>query len=246
MRKILFALALLGSAVYGSAAAAVIINPPDSPTPGPTQATVYAGEQVTFSGTPTAGAETVVFTIKDWNDSVVYSSGSLPATDSVSFTWFPLFDGTYKVEENSYVGGEKTGTSTVVYVSATRPDATGAVTGGGWFRGDAGRDSFGFVGQVLKNGTIKGSVEFQDHGKRVNLKSSTVDWVYAPNAQQGYISGTCTLNGSGTHRFFLEVNDRGEPGTSDSLKIWVYNEAGTVLWSYDQILDGGNIQIKSK
>lgn len=243
MRKVLLALAVLGSAVYGSAAGVFI--PP--PTEGPVQATVIEGEKVTFSGPPAVGAETVEFTIKDSGGSVVYDSGPLPATGgTVTFDWFPLFDGTFTVEEHSYVGGVSVGTSPVVYVQSVRPDAYGAITGGGWFTASTGRDSFGFVGQVLKNGTIKGSVEFQDHGKKVNMKSSALDWVYASSAEKGYISGTCTLNGQGTHRFFLEVADRGEPGTSDSLKVWVYDAEGTLLWSYESVLDGGNIQIKAK
>lgn len=243
MRKILLAFAVMAAAAYGSAAR-VVLQPPSE---GPTQATVLEGEKVTFSGAPTPGAETVEFTIKDSGGSRVYGSGQLPATGgTVTFDWFPLFDGTFTVEEHSYVGGTKVGSTPVVYVQSVRPDAFGAITGGGWFAASAGRDSFGFVGQVLKNGTIKGSVEFQDHGKRVNMKSTLLDWVYAPSAEKGYISGICTLNGQGTHHFFLEVADRGEPGTSDGLKVWVYDAEGALLWSYESFLDGGNIQIKAK
>jgi hypothetical protein len=60
-----------------------------------------------------------------------------------------------------------------------------------------------------------------------------------PGAMQGQIYGEATIDGASSYTYRIAVEDRGEPGTSDT--YWIILSNG-----YDSgrhTLDGGNIQI---
>lgn len=192
------------------------------------------------------GASSVQFYVLDSRANVVFSSGVIPvgSDGSVSMTWSPPFADTFTVWAVSYdSSGSEMGRQQVLLVSVYQPDSQGFITGGGWLEVSGYRRTFGFVAQVQRNGTVKGSLEYQRHGLGMNLKSYAVDWVYAPNAGEGYFSGWATINGAGAYRFYTAVLDSGEPGRGDFFALWVYTPDGSMVFADWGYLDGGNIVI---
>ena len=90
---------------------------------------------------------------------------------------------------------------------------------------------------------MQGNLEFQDHNAGMTIQSETMQWVYAPNQVDAYFSGTCSLNGMNGYTFFVQVRDLGQPGGSDEMSIWVYDEFNTLVYSAGASLTGGNIVI---
>ncbi|MBS1725658.1 MAG: hypothetical protein JST51_02985 [Armatimonadetes bacterium] len=219
-----------------------------TPDPQPISATVYATDEVTFNGTVTNGADLVEIDITTPGNEEVATLTAYPDADgNFSVIWFPPVDSTYTVQAETYLNGTELSKQTIGFVSAIRPDAAGHITGGGWYNYPNGKDTMGFVAQVLSNGSIKGNFEFQDHEGLMNFKSTSLDWVYAPTCTDGYFTGYCKLNGSGNYRFFVHVVDNGEPGTSDSVDFSVYDpNSGALLFSYSKTFSHGNVQIHCK
>lgn len=240
-------------ALVGLAHSALIAFPPiddgggGEPVSEPATADVIEGEMVTMEGTVENGADQVVFTVSDSDGNVHYSGSSFPDEDgNVEFYWFPLYDGTYTVTAVSYENGVEIGDVTIAIVNAIRPDAFGFITGGGWYQKDGQRNNFGFNAQVLKNGNIRGNLQYQDRVNGHNIHSNSVNWVYAPNCNMGYFSGTCTLDGVSGYKFFVAVRDFGEPATDDGFDLWVYDSNGNLMFSHEADLYGGNIKIHCK
>lgn len=248
--KALSILVLTLAAAASHAAAAIGIGPigGGGGTTDPISATVFASDEVTFNGTVTNGADSVKIEIETPGDQPVATLVTSPNLDgSFSAIWFPPADATYTVQATSYVNGIELSKQTVALVSAVRPDAAGHITGGGWYQLEGGKDTMGFVAQVLGNGSVRGNFEFQDHSGQKNFKSTSVDWVYAPNCSEGYFSGVCKMNGAGSYRFFVHVFDNGEPGTADSVEFSVYDPvSGALQFSYSKTLSHGNVQIHCK
>lgn len=243
MKKVFLTAALLIGAV-ASHAAGFVIGPIGGGGGDVTTTVVYKGDQVAMTSEVLNGADSVNFTVKDQFGSVVYSGSDVTdENNQVDFVWFPLFDGTFTVEAESFLGDLSLGSAVVDLGTSIRPDASGFITGGGWYQVGSVRDNFGFNAQVLGNGNVKGNLQFQDRTLGVNVHSNLVDWVYAPNCQVGYFSGWCKLNGVGNYRFFVEVRDNGEPGTNDEMLLWVYDANGNLMFNYGGRIDGGNMQI---
>lgn len=215
------------------------------PPPEPISVTVYSTDLVTFSGVVVNGADEVKLEITTPGDELVATLTAEPdPLGNFAANWFPPVDATYTVEANTYLNGGLLTSQVVGFISAVRPEASGHITGGGWYKLNGGKDTMGFVAQVLGNGSVRGSFEFQDHSGTKNFKSSLVDWVYAPNCQEGYFSGVCKLNGAGSYRFFVHVFDNGEPGSADSVEFSVHDPVtGALVYSYSQTLSSGNVQI---
>lgn len=213
--------------------------------PEPVSDTVFAGEQVTMSSTVISGADTVVVTVLDSSGAPHYSVTLHPDADGlIQFSWFPLFDGTFTVSAESFDDGQSLISEILGFVQVVRPEASGFVTGGGWFEEFGGKSTFGFVAQVMRDGRISGNLQFQDHASRWNWNSSVIDWVYAESPTKAYFSGWATRDRVQTFRFFAEVVDAGEPGRSDTLSLWVYDPVtGALQFHYSDYLTGGNIQI---
>lgn len=211
----------------------------------PISVTAYLDQQITFSGTASNGADSVVLEIETAGDQTVATLSTTPdLAGNFSVNWFPPVDTTYTVHAKTFLLGQELSCQPVAFVSAVRPDASGRITGGGWYVSSGGRDTMGFVAQVLGNGSVRGNFEFQDHGGSYNFKSTAVDWVYAPNCSEGFFSGVCKLNGVGSYRFFVHVVDNGEPGNDDSVEFNVYNPtSGALVYNYSQGLSHGNVQI---
>lgn len=238
MRKLL----AIGSLLLATSLAFPVGIGPIDNEDNPTTVTVFNGDQVHMEAEVFNGANEVVFKVTDSNGGLVYSGSDQPENGTVSFDWFPLTDGTFTVTTTSYLDGTLLGTETASLVSSVRPDASGFITGGGWY--DLGqRNNFGFVAQVLGNGSIRGSLEFQDRVNSASIKSTSLDWVFAPDCRNGYFAGFCRMNNSGNYRFFCHVIDNGEPGSSDWLELWVYDSNGNLMWFHQGTLNGGNIQV---
>lgn len=245
--KSLMSLVVFSIAAVSAQAAGVAIGPIGGGGGGDTSTTtvVMTGDQVTMESQVFNGADSVNYQIKTLDGAVIYSGNDTPDSSGlVEFTWFPLFDGTYVITAESFSGGSSLGTQLLDISTSVRPEATGFITGGGWFNVGNQKDNFGFNAQVLGNGNVKGNLEFQDRSLGKNVKSTSVDWVYAPNCTKGYFSGWCKINGAGNYRFMVEVDDLGEPGTWDRMNLWVYDAVtGNLIYSYSGQLNGGNIQI---
>jgi hypothetical protein len=105
--------------------------------------------------------------------------------------------------------------------------------------GDKG--TFGGNAMVPASGP-QGQEEYQDHGPAadMNVHSITIDAVTcSADGKSATIFGTATVNGSGSYNFRIDLQDLGEPGTSDTYRIRLSN-------GYDsgvQTLNRGNVQI---
>jgi len=96
-------------------------------------------------------------------------------------------------------------------------------------------------------GKPTGQHQYQDHGpvQPMNVHSinvlavvcSDIDGV--PGGKQAQIYGEATIDGAGSYKYRIDVEDRGEPGTSD--KYWIVLSNG--YNSGNQTLVGGNVQI---
>jgi len=204
---------------------------------------VAVGTSVDFQFTVVNGASMVQFEVYDSQGNRVYYTSAMPVPESgtLSWSWSPPFADTFTVWAVSDNGERQQ----VMIVTAYQPDASGFITGGGWLELGGTRQTFGFVAQVQRNGSIRGSLEYQDHGWQLNLKSFAIDWVYVPNASEGYFSGWATVNGSGNYRFYVAVWDSGTPGTNDAFMLWVYADTSLVYSAWGT-LAGGNLMIHAR
>ena len=245
MKAVLLLLSIFVAAFSGAAAIGPIGGGGGGGGSDPTSVTVYASDLVTFTGYTVNGADQVTIKITTPSGEAVTSLSSTPDPfGNISANWFPPVDATFNVIATTYLGGVELSTETVAIVSVVRPDASGHITGGGWYWNNPGKDTMGYVAQVLGNGNVRGNFEFQDHGNLYKFKSTSVDWVYAPNCTEGFFSGFTKMNGSGSYRFFVHVFDNGEPGSGDSVDFEVYNPtSGALIYSYGHQLTHGNVQI---
>ena len=162
---------------------------------------------------------------------------------SFSYTPVGFFYGedtfTYRVFDGTAYSAVAT-----VHITVRKPGSQGFITGGGNYFQNGTKRTFGLDAKVKSNGTVQGNLEFQDHALGLNVKSINVTWVYSPNPQDGYFSGACNMNGQAGYTYFVEVHDRGEPGTNDSFSVWVFDASGTQVYtSGGGLTTGGNIQI---
>jgi hypothetical protein len=87
-----------------------------------------------------------------------------------------------------------------------------------------------------------GQAQYQDHGPAASMRvhSTVVQSVTcSADGTQASIFGQATIDGLGTFDFRIDLEDLGEPGTSDTYRIRLSN-------GYDsgkQVLEGGNVQI---
>jgi hypothetical protein len=237
MTAFLLSLALLQGAFSAGVATGVVGGDEGGSSSEP----VAVGTPVNFEFTVVNGASSVQFEVYDSHGNRVYYTSPMAVSEegTVSWSWSPPFADTFTVWAVSD-GAER---QQVMLVTAYQPDASGFVTGGGWLELEGARQNFGFVAQVQRNGSLRGSLEYQDHGWRLNLKSFVIDWVYVPNPSEGYFSGRATLNGSGDYRFWVALWDGGTPGTSDLFMIWVYDSGNNLVYSAWGTLAGGNLVV---
>jgi len=135
------------------------------------------------------------------------------------------------------------------------------VTGGGWILAQAtckgkevSKKTFGFNAEELEDGTLRGNVEYVDHGAwddyekgyphvhGYEITGLTI------NGKEAWIQGFCRLNGDpGPYAFEVHVIDEDEPGKHDWFEISIdppinYFVAAELGFP-DDAGGGGNIQI---
>jgi len=185
-----------------------------------------------------------------------YTSNGTPGTDTIRACF-----------EERPVAVQRAGDDPRTCVTATKSwgETTGKVTGGGQIAGDplfgVGGDllsvpaivpsavgsgsqaSFGFV--VQSNGSPKGNLEYHDKLAGVRIKALDVTSLFITPVTCGLhaeFSGTAQVirsTGTTIEDFSVEVDDCGEPGTSDTLGITTDSYANG-----PSTLIGGNIQIR--
>jgi hypothetical protein len=120
------------------------------------------------------------------------------------------------------------------------PNTPGKVTGGGNVDMSSGKVTFGFVVQYSDGElTPSGNLTFKDHGANISLKATSFTMLNI-SGSHAEITGYATVNGESNVAFTLNLEDLGEPGSSDAFMIQIpalngYSAGGTIT--------GGNIQI---
>ena len=118
----------------------------------------------------------------------------------------------------------------------------GSITGGGRFFQNSRKCTFGFEARVRGNG-VQGNLEFQDQNMGFNVKGGTMASVYAPTLIDGYFSGACRVNNVTGYSYFVQVHDRGQPGSNDDFSVWIYDSNNVQVYTSGGLLSGGNILI---
>jgi hypothetical protein len=142
------------------------------------------------------------------------------------------------------------------------------VTGGGFIVDTDGKDSFGGNAMPMKDGTIRGEWEHQDHGTGDNAHGQAT-YLYCrvvpgpgpghPNGPQHnfvdnqvYFGGPArwSTNASWADGFWFDVvaEDHGEPGRKDTYQFTIRkyagpNSSGPIVYQTSGDLAGGNIQL---
>jgi hypothetical protein len=193
-----------------------------NPTPGIT---------VRFSVTgsvATSGSDT---TDVNGDAEFCYTGPALPGSDSISAY--------ADTNGNSVQGpGEPGDTATKEWVIPQSTPGCKVTYGGRIEASNGDKATFGGNAQA----PTKGQEQYQDHGSAVNLNVHSIDVqavTCSVDGTQASIFGEATVNGSGTFDYRIDLEDHGEPGTSDTYRI-------TLSSGYDsgeQVLESGNVQI---
>lgn len=113
----------------------------------------------------------------------------------------------------------------------------GKVTGGVRLAVPGGFATSGFEFLSRADGP-RGTLEFQDHARGLDLHTSTIEAVYV-SGEVAWVWGKVELEGA-TRRFRLRLVDAGEPGRGDRFELTVAPgyEAG-----FGETIEAGNVQI---
>jgi hypothetical protein len=131
-------------------------------------------------------------------------------------------------------------------VDCTSPGGHGPcydfVTGGGWITGtpSGDRGNFGFNAGFKPNSTTP-TVAFNyiDHNTGMHVQASTITLYKATSETGRHFEGACTVNGASGFKYWVDVEDNGEPGKDvDYFSISVSNG-----YKASGKLAGGNIQL---
>jgi hypothetical protein len=116
--------------------------------------------------------------------------------------------------------------------------SSGKVTGGVRISVPGGFATAIFEFMVGRDGTPRGTLEYQDHATGLNLHTATIEAVQVAG-DVAWIWGKAEVEGT-PQRFELRLVDAGEPGTADRFELTLAPdyEAG-----HDAPIEGGNVQI---
>ena len=112
-----------------------------------------------------------------------------------------------------------------------------STTGGGWIPVSTGKGTFGFVGAVQPDASVKGHIVYIDHTTGYQVQSTMIQTVSSSTCST-QITATGTDNVLGTVSITVNVTDGGAGGTNDMFSITTddYTAGPTAL-------GGGNIQV---
>jgi hypothetical protein len=106
--------------------------------------------------------------------------------------------------------------------------------------------TFGGNARSSETGVTEGQEEYQDHGpaQPLNMHSISVLAIVCDGpGEEASIFGDATIDGLGPFSYRIKVRDRGE-GTGSTDTYWII--LGNGYDSGDQVLEGGNVQIRRK
>jgi len=116
--------------------------------------------------------------------------------------------------------------------------------------------SFGFVSNYKKGHSIPtGDTQFEFEAAGLEFVSTSYEWLVVTGSDCAKYKGAGTVNGVSGFTFMLTACDNGEPGTSDTfrIKIWDSADDETIVYDNQIGLDddsyvgteiaGGNIQV---
>jgi hypothetical protein len=203
-------------------------------------------------GVPQAGV-TVFFTV---TGSVMTSgSDSTDADGEAMFCYMgPALPGADLItavadanDDGDADAGEPFDTATKTWVlPMTTPGCEITITNGGWIIANNGdRANFGGNAKADEDSNVSGQEQYQDHGPVDPFTlhgQPTVIVCDASDSTRATIFGDATIDGSGPYTFRIDVQDLAEPGRGmDKYRMQV----GTYD-SGDQVLQGGNVQIRKQ
>ena len=193
-----------------------------NPTPG-----IIVRFSVTGSVT-TGGFAT---TDADGEASFCYIGPALPGSDVIT---------AYADTNNNGVQdpGEPSDTATKNWVIPQSTPGCKVTYGGRILAANGDKATFGGNAQVPP----KGQEEYQDHGPAADLNVHSINVqavTCSADGTQASIFGQATINGSGTFDYRIDLEDLGEPGTSDTYRI----RLSSGYDSGEQVLEGGNVQV---
>ena len=173
-----------------------------------------------------AGAPLMMWTLSDPSDVIGSTVGGN------RYGWFVINEFPFLAFDNSALIGFQDYCTPPASTPGTK------ITGGGWIDAVLGKGTFGLTAKVDSAGMPSGNLTYQDHGVQDRTVKSTAITSVTLSGNCAQITGTATVNGTGSVGFQVQVCDNGEPGTNDTFSITMsdgYIAAGT--------LRGGNIQI---
>jgi len=162
-------------------------------------------------------------------------TSALPGSDIISA--YADTDG-----DGAQNGDEPGDTAAKTWVLPTSTAGCKISTGGRITASNGDKATFG--GNAKGTGP-SGQVEYQDHGPAGDINVHSIGVLAVTCSDDGTMAsifGTATIDGSGSFDFRIDVTDQGEPGTADTYRIRLSNGYD----SGEQVLSGGNIQIKLK
>jgi hypothetical protein len=166
----------------------------------------------------------------------VDTAGSFYVTGATRSANFPTTAGAFDTTHNGVSDAFVTKFSEAVVSTAGCE-----ITTGGWIIAANGdRANFGGHAKVNESGDTEGNLSYVDHGpaQRLNVHSISVQMIVCEGSSAS-ISGQASINGSDLVNFTINLQDLGKGSDTYQLIIDDYD-------SGEQVLGGGNIQIRQK
>jgi hypothetical protein len=133
-------------------------------------------------------------------------------------------------------------TPTPMATPTPAPSTPGKVSGGGRIDPSdvPGKAAFGFDVEFVSGGAAPtGELNYVDRESGLELAATSLDSLVISGTHVKF-TGTATVNGVPGKRFEVQVDDLGEPGSSDTFSIRIVEPGG---YAAGGVLVGGNIQI---
>jgi len=169
------------------------------------------------------------------------SSGS-DVTDALglaTFCYTAALPGTDVITATASGGTDPSDTAAKTWILPTNDPACKVTYGGRITTASGDKATFG--GNAKGSGPA-GQEEYRDHGPALDSNVHSIDVLAVTCSKDGSaasIFGTATVNGSGSFDFRIDVQDLGEPGSSDTYRIRLSDGYD----SGEQVLSRGNVQV---
>ena len=172
----------------------------------------------------------------NWGDgnttvgTVTESNGSGSISNSHTYTATGVYTITLTVSDQ--FGG--IGTSTYQYVTAYVP--TSSFAGGrsfnnpsGAYPTTSGKVTFGVSAKYSNSNVLTGSVKMNFKAANIDFASTSLQSLTTSNGK-AYLTGTGTVNGSGTYTYLAVGSDGSVTGGQDLIRLQIKNSSGTVIY----------------